>query len=130
MNSSKNKQIGRRIKNIREDLGISQTKLGDLIGVSYQQIQKYENGTSSLSVEKLSKIATVLRIPVSFFFEDYKKEGYGRAKEESKKYLPDFLGAGKLNSDEKMLLKGYRSIKSKQLKKGLLLILKDLSNAN
>jgi transcriptional regulator with XRE-family HTH domain len=42
MDISKNKEIGRRIKAIREDMEISQTRLGNLIGVSYQQIQKYE----------------------------------------------------------------------------------------
>ena len=132
MNISRNKKIGRRIKAIREEKGISQTKLGNLIGVSYQQIQKYENGTSALSVEKLDKIATTLTMPVSYFFEDYAKENYrtGEIKEEGKKYITNILEFDKLNTDEKTLVKGYRSIKNKETKKGLLLLLKGFLNVS
>jgi transcriptional regulator with XRE-family HTH domain len=84
MDISKNKEIGRRIKAIREDMEISQTRLGNVIGVSYQQIQKYENGTSTLSVEKLDKIAAALTTPISYFFGDYAKKNYkvGKIREE------------------------------------------------
>ena len=127
MNISKNKEIGKRIKAIREDMGISQTKLGDLIGVSYQQIQKYENGTSALSVEKLDKIAKTLTTPISHFFGGPANKNYktGKIKEEGKKYTLEFE---KLSAEEKTLLNGYRSIKNKETRKGLLLLLKGLSS--
>ena len=110
---------------IREDMGISQTKLGDCIGVSYQQIQKYENGRSSLSVEKLDKIATVLGKSLSYFFEkkDYKRNN---AKEKNKKYLTGTIETDVLTVDEKILLRGYRSIKNKDARRGLLLLVKGL----
>jgi len=129
MNISKNKEIGKRVKAVREDMGISQTKLGDLIGVSYQQIQKYENGTSALSVEKLDKIATVLTTPISYFFGGTTKKNNktGKIKEERKKYTLEFET---LSANEKTLLKGYRSIKNKKTKEGLLLLLKGLLNAS
>jgi len=130
MSVSKNQEIGRKIKAAREGMGISQTKLGDLIGVSYQQIQKYENGRSTLSVEKLDKIAIVLGISISYFFEDSENEDYkkGRVKEEGKKYLKDSLEAAKLTVDEKILLRGYRSITNKNIRRGLLLLLKGFFN--
>lgn len=132
MDISKNKEIGRRIKAIREDMEISQTRLGNLIGVSYQQIQKYENGTSTLSVEKLDKIATALTTPISYFFGDYAKKNYkvGKIREEGKKYITNALEFEKLNADEKFLLKGYRSIKDKKARKGLILLLKGLLNTS
>ena len=132
MNISKNKGIGKKIKATRIDMGISQTKLGNLIGVSYQQIQKYENGTSALSVEKLDKIATALTTPISYFFGDFAKKNSkpDKIKEEGKRYLTDAIEFEELNADEKILLKGYRSIKDKEARKGLLLLLKCLLNAS
>ena len=50
-------------------LGISQTKLGEGIGVTFQQVQKYEKGTNRISASKLYAICQFLHVPVSFFFE-------------------------------------------------------------
>ncbi|MGR3317708.1 MAG: helix-turn-helix domain-containing protein, partial [Candidatus Anammoxibacter sp.] len=128
----KNREIGGRIKIAREDMGISQTKLGDWIGVSYQQVQKYENGISTLSVDKLDKIANVLGASITYFFEGPKKKGYKSpiVKEESGKYLKDALKTAKLTTDEQILLRGYQSIKSKEIKRGLLLLLRGVLNTN
>lgn len=132
MSISKKQEIGRRIKAVREDMGISQTKLGDWIDVSYQQIQKYENGTSTLSVEKLDKIATVLGKSLSYFFEGSKKEVYKRDSviEKSKKYLTSSSKANALTVDEKILIRSYRSIKNKDVRRGLFLLLKGFLNAH
>jgi len=50
-------------------LGMSQSQLGKTAGITFQQLQKYENGTNRVSASKLYQFATVLRVPVSFFFE-------------------------------------------------------------
>ncbi len=65
-----NKMIGHRIKQRREHLKISQERLGEMIGVTYQQIQKYEKGTNKVSAERLSSIAENMKVPISFFFEN------------------------------------------------------------
>ncbi|MCK5504960.1 MAG: helix-turn-helix transcriptional regulator [Thermodesulfovibrionia bacterium] len=65
-----NKMIGHRIKQRREHLKISQERLGEMIGVTYQQIQKYEKGTNKVSAERLSSIAENMKVPTSFFFEN------------------------------------------------------------
>lgn len=62
--------IGNRIRHLRKDLGLSQEKLGELIGVSYQQIQKYEKGVNKINVERLLQIASALGVPVHTFFEE------------------------------------------------------------
>lgn len=128
MNIQKNMEIGRRIKAISEDMGIFQTKLGDWIGVSYQQIQKYENGRSSLSVDKLERIAAALKMPVNYFFGDYKKKGkeWVQIKEGDKKYSTGTIETDVLTVDEKILLRRYRSIKNKDARRGLLLLVKGL----
>lgn len=61
--------VGRRVRLRRKGLGISQAELAGHIGLTFQQIQKYERGSNRISVSKLYRIAEALRAPVSLFFE-------------------------------------------------------------
>lgn len=63
-------ELGRRIRLRRIELGLSQAEIGDAVGVSFQQIQKYETGQNRLSTGRMSILADVLRVPKSFFYED------------------------------------------------------------
>lgn len=62
--------VGKRIQLRRSILGMSQTGLGDLLGVSFQQVQKYESGLNRVSASRLYDVSKSLRIPISFFFSD------------------------------------------------------------
>lgn len=62
--------VGARIQLRRAIIGMSQTGLADLLGVSFQQVQKYESGMNRVSASRLYSIAGALRIPVGFFFGD------------------------------------------------------------
>ncbi len=62
--------VGARVKLRRVLLGLSQTQLGDAIGLTFQQVQKYEKGANRISASMLHRIAQVLDVPVSFFFDD------------------------------------------------------------
>ncbi|KQQ13783.1 putative transcriptional regulator, XRE family [Methylorubrum extorquens] len=62
--------VGERIKVLRKSKGISQTALGSALGVTFQQIQKYENGANRVGAGRLSDIARVLGASVSLFFEE------------------------------------------------------------
>ncbi len=62
--------VGSRIRLRRNMLGMSQEKLGENLGITFQQIQKYEKGTNRIGASRLQHIASVLQVPVSFFFED------------------------------------------------------------
>jgi transcriptional regulator with XRE-family HTH domain len=62
--------VGSRVRLRRNMLGMSQEKLGDALGITFQQIQKYEKGTNRVGASRLQAIASVLQVPVSFFFED------------------------------------------------------------
>jgi transcriptional regulator with XRE-family HTH domain len=64
-----NRQIGSRVRYARTERGLSQQKLGDQLGVAFQQIQKYENGSNSLSAAKLSQLADILGVTVNYFFD-------------------------------------------------------------
>ena len=62
-------EVGQRIKIQRLAAGLSQTELGENIGVTFQQVQKYEKGANRVGAGRLTQIARVLNIPVNAFFE-------------------------------------------------------------
>ena len=62
--------VGSRVRLRRNMLGMSQEKLGENLGITFQQIQKYEKGTNRVGASRLQAIASILGVPVSFFFED------------------------------------------------------------
>jgi len=68
------KELGGIIKKRRKDLGLSQEKLAEELGVTYQQVQRYENGSNKLNVDNLQVIAGILQIPVTTFFEGLEPE--------------------------------------------------------
>jgi transcriptional regulator with XRE-family HTH domain len=63
------KYVGSRVRMRRIMLGMSQEKLGDALGLTFQQVQKYEKGTNRIGASRLHQIADVLQVPVSFLFE-------------------------------------------------------------
>ncbi len=67
--------IGRNIRLCRVEHGLSQTELGQRIGVSFQQIQKYENGTNRVGASRLTLIADALNLPVAHLFEGSSRPG-------------------------------------------------------
>lgn len=62
-------RLGTLIRNRRLELGLSQTALATTLGVSFQQVQKYEKGTNQVSVSRLLQIATALRAPLDYFLD-------------------------------------------------------------
>jgi transcriptional regulator with XRE-family HTH domain len=63
--------IAKRVRALRLRRGLSQTELGEILGVTFQQVQKYERGTNRISAGRLDRIAEVLDVPVSFFYEGF-----------------------------------------------------------
>lgn len=66
--------VGSRIRLRRTLLGMSQEKLGDAIGLTFQQVQKYERGTNRVGASRLFDLSGVLDVPVQFFFDDMTEE--------------------------------------------------------
>ena len=63
-------QVGSRVRLRRNMLGLSQEKLGAAIGLTFQQVQKYERGANRVGASRLHELSRVLDVPVSFFFDD------------------------------------------------------------
>ncbi len=62
--------VGKRVRVRRLQVGISQTALGDKLGVTFQQIQKYERGANRVSCSRLYEIADALNVPITYFFSE------------------------------------------------------------
>jgi transcriptional regulator with XRE-family HTH domain len=67
--SPTDRHVGARVRMRRMMLGMSQTNLGEAVGLTFQQIQKYEKGTNRVGASRLQHIAHILQVPASFFFE-------------------------------------------------------------
>ncbi len=66
--------VGSRVRTRRTLLGLSLEKLGETLGVSYQQLQKYEKGSNRISASRLYQMSQILDVPVSYFYEDMPDE--------------------------------------------------------
>ena len=67
--NSFNKDIGTKIKGRRQELKLTQTKLGNKLGVTFQQVQKYEKGINGVSAFRLNQLSRILNVPINYFFE-------------------------------------------------------------
>src|SRR5271170_7902885 len=89
------KHVGARVRMRRLMLDMSQTKLADALGVTFQQVQKYEKGANRIGASRLQHISQILQVPVPFFFEDVPASPVsvpkGFAKAESPAYVNQFL---------------------------------------
>ena len=63
--------VGNRVRLRRKHMGLSQDKLGAHIGLTFQQVQKYERGANRISASKLFEISNLLKVPVEYFYEGY-----------------------------------------------------------
>src|SRR6478736_6723191 len=111
------KHVGSRVRMRRMMLGMSQEKLGDALGLTFQQVQKYEKGTNRIGASRLQQISLILQVPVSFFFEGApppgRTEGFGEAP--SPAYVTDFLAS----SDGLALVKAFMRIGNAKLRRRL-----------
>ena len=73
MEGNFNKHLGSKLRMRRLSLGLTQTKVAQAINVTFQQIQKYEKGTNGVSSNRLMQLSQFLKVPIIYFFEDYKE---------------------------------------------------------
>src|SRR4051794_5032734 len=86
--------VGNRVRMRRMMVGMSQETLGEALGLSFQQVQKYEKGVNRMSASRLQQTAHILQVPVSFFFEGgpaTKGEPTGEYPDPSPAYASAFL---------------------------------------
>lgn len=124
--------VGSRLRMRRMLVGMSQEKLGESLGLTFQQVQKYEKGTNRIGASRLYKISQILSVPVGFFFDnlpsDEELEGFSENSSDSFAY--DFM-----NSAEGFQLgQAFSMIKDVRLRRRVIELVramadnKDLSN--
>ncbi len=73
MSTLLNEHLGKKLRLRRTSLGLTQTQVAKAINVTFQQIQKYEKGTNGVSSNRLMQLSQFLKVPIIYFFEDYKE---------------------------------------------------------
>ena len=119
--------VGSRVRLRRMMLGMSQEKLGESLGITFQQIQKYEKGTNRIGASRLQHIARVLSVPVSFFFEDAPgapaDQPSGMVEPKSTHYVVDFLSS----AEGLQLNKAFIRIKDSKLRRRIIDLVRALA---
>jgi transcriptional regulator with XRE-family HTH domain len=112
--NSTDEHVGARLRMRRNMIGITQEKLGEALGLTFQQVQKYENGKNRISASRLQQLAHILQVPVSFFFEGGPSaHSAGLSEAPSTAYVSEFLAT----SDGLALSKAFMTIKSAKLRR-------------
>jgi transcriptional regulator with XRE-family HTH domain len=123
--------VGSRVRLRRTMMGMSQEKLGDSLGITFQQIQKYEKGTNRMGASRLQNIAVVLNTPVAFFFEDAPQSvdetaGEGMNESKSPNYIVDFLSS----SEGLQLNRAFVKIENNIIRRRIIDLVKSLAPAD
>ena len=124
--------VGTRVRLRRTLLGMSQEKLGDALGLTFQQVQKYERGANRIGASRLYDLSRVLDVPVSFFFDDIKAETIEAAQAEP---AGRESGGGGYEPDPMMrretleLVRAYYRIPDTQIRRRLFDLTKAIANA-
>ena len=111
--------VGKRIRLRRVQLGLSQTELGHKLGVTFQQMQKYENGTNRVSCSRLYESSVALEVPIAFFFMDSTHAGIELAVAEQFD-VPDL-------KDGIHLMTAFRQIPSAAIRKSFISFVESLA---
>ena len=121
------KYVGSRVRMRRLMLDLSQTELANALGVSFQQIQKYEKGANRISASSLQQIASFLQVPVSFFFEGLSasnkvssRTGDGRS--------PGNIAEFTSTSEGLTLARSFMQIKDKKLRRCIVRLVEALNH--
>ncbi|EJF82702.1 hypothetical protein MCU_01343 [Bartonella elizabethae Re6043vi] len=110
--------VGKKIRLKRKMLKMSQKTLGDALGISFQQIQKYENGLNRVSAGRLMHIANILHVPIAFFYADI------ITKQQPPYHHDEVIS----NTEEYLLLKRFRMLTLIKQKAILQLIMDENAN--
>jgi transcriptional regulator with XRE-family HTH domain len=110
--------VGRRVRLRRRELGVSQAWLADRLGLTFQQIQKYERGANRISASKLYAIAKLLEVPITYFFEGLDDP----ATPTGRQYAQAFTGVVEellAEPNGPQLAEAFLSIRRRSIRKGL-----------
>src|SRR5450432_4233242 len=114
------KHVGSRVRMRRMMLGKSQGKLADALGLTFQQVQKYEKGANRVSASRLQQIAHILQVPVTFFFEGGPATN-GKLTGHQSAPSPSYVSAFLATADGLALVKAFMAIRDAKLRRSIVL---------
>lgn len=121
------KYVGSRVRMRRIMLGMSQEKLGEALGLTFQQIQKYEKGTNRVGASRLQQISEVLQVPVSFLFDGGPSGNVlseSSAESASPAYIADFLAT----SEGLALTRAFTRIADSKLRRSIVDLVEQIAD--
>ena len=128
--------VGSRVRLRRTLLGMSQEKLGDALGLTFQQVQKYERGVNRIGASRLFDLARLLDVPIGFFFDDLPPEMGGNVAVRSRPAFFGFTEAQEGLDDDQMnkretleLVRAYYRITDPAVRKRVFELIKSLAPA-
>lgn len=110
------RHVGSQVRLRRMLLGISQEKLGEALGITFQQVQKYEKGVNRISASRLNQLSQVLGVPIDYFYEGAREPQAapsGFAEDGAAPYLPDLLST----PDSLQLIRAFTKIESQKVRR-------------
>jgi transcriptional regulator with XRE-family HTH domain len=117
------RKLGQRVRTRRLEIGMSQERLAELLGVTFQQVQKYEKGINRIAASRLFDISAALDMPVSRFFEGLTSRGAHGVAESSKDYIDDALAT----PEGAQLMALFASIKSVKVRRRVIELVRALT---
>jgi transcriptional regulator with XRE-family HTH domain len=120
------KYVGSRVRMRRIMLGMSQEKLGDALGLTFQQVQKYEKGTNRVGASRIQQISEILQVPVSFLFEggpSSTASAAGLSETTSPTYVSDFLAT----SEGLALTRAFTRIPDAKLRRSIVELVEQIA---
>ena len=121
------KHVGSRVRMRRLMLDLSQTELADALGISFQQVQKYEKGTNRISASRLQQISSILQVPIPFFFEGL-SDPSNTAKRPAGTPIPDHISEFIATTDGLSLIKAYTRIKRRNVRQAIVALVEKLAS--
>ncbi len=121
--------VGKRLRMRRTILGMSQEAIGNAIGVTFQQVQKYERGINRMGSSRLYDFSRLLGVPVSYFFEGYSEEGVSPYPAGMAEEMPTDFEHEKLASRETLeMMRAYYRITDPHVRKRVFELVKSLAD--
>lgn len=120
------KHVGSMVRMRRLMLGMSQGKLADALGITFQQVQKYEKGANRISASRLQQTADILQVPILFFFDGLTAPSHS-AKQPHGPTVPPDVSAFLATSDGLSLVRAYSQIKKRTLKRAIVNLVEELA---
>jgi transcriptional regulator with XRE-family HTH domain len=120
------KHVGNRVRMRRLMLDLTQMQLADGLGLTFQQVQKYEKGTNRISASRLHRLSCILGVPVPFFFEGAPRELHLPELVEGGPTIASDLGAFLSTSDAVALIRAYTRIRHPKVRRAIVALVEQI----